>query len=422
MPAAARSVNEIERLHQLYELDILGTPPDPQMDELAKIAAAFFKTPIALVSLVDDERQWFKAQIGLEAKETPRDVSFCAHAILSAEVLVVRDALADERFADSPLVIGPPFIRFYAGAPLKMPSGEKIGTLCIIDHKPRQNFSPEDAATLRRLGDLVETHISLRFLSQRLIMELQDRQDLIASFERERLSYEKRLDYKHTLLTETLNAVRGPARALTTAVSTAQGDQVDSYPQNTRQDFHRIAVDASTALNEVVARLTRAASVRAASLPLERTSIQLNALIRDCVGAVAPSARLSGLALTVTTPRQLVNIHGDRIKLKQVIHSLLSNSLSFSPAGATIRVSLASPEFGMARVVVADTGVGFTPEELQRVIATFDKTAAMSATGARTTGLGLATAAMIVERHGGLLSIDSAIGKGTTVTVRLPCT
>ncbi|OAN88646.1 histidine kinase [Marinobacter sp. EhC06] len=152
--------DETHRLCALDELKLLDTPPEERFDRLTRLAARTFDIPIALVSLIDSNRQWFKSRHGLEAPETARDISFCGHAILREEPLVIENALNDERFVDNPLVTGEPNIRFYAGAPLHDRHGHRVGTLCVIDRKPR-SFSDEDKATLRDLADLVEREFGL---------------------------------------------------------------------------------------------------------------------------------------------------------------------------------------------------------------------------------------------------------------------
>lgn len=142
------------RLQALRELLILDTPPEERFDRIVAFASQEFDVPIALVSLVDRDRQWFKARIGLAACETGRDISFCGHAIVGHDTLLVPDAHADPRFADNPLVLGPPHLRFYAGAPLALPGGPVVGTLCLIDSRPRQ-LDRTDLAILGSLRDLV---------------------------------------------------------------------------------------------------------------------------------------------------------------------------------------------------------------------------------------------------------------------------
>lgn len=154
MLAAPIPDNDTERLAALYQLLILDTPPEQRYDKVVQFAAAEFDMPIVLISLIDAERQWFKAAVGLEVCETGRDISFCGHAILQPDIFMIPNALEDARFADNPLVTGFPELRFYAGAPLRLSSGYTIGTLCLIDTKPRQ-LDRTELAILSTLRDLV---------------------------------------------------------------------------------------------------------------------------------------------------------------------------------------------------------------------------------------------------------------------------
>lgn len=152
---------ETQRVRSLVDYEILDTPPEVLFDEMARIAASVCGTPIALVSLVDGERQWFKAKIGLDASETPRNIAFCDHAIRGSEPLIVEDATADARFSSNPLVTADPHIRFYAGAPLIAPDGHALGTLCVIDRVPRQ-LAAEQVDALKLLSRHVMAQIELR--------------------------------------------------------------------------------------------------------------------------------------------------------------------------------------------------------------------------------------------------------------------
>jgi diguanylate cyclase (GGDEF)-like protein len=163
-PAYPVPADEDQRLRELERYGILDADSDEHFDRILDLTAAIFQTPIVALSLVETDRQWFLAKRGLAVSETPRDMAFCAHAIVHDEVMVVPDARADERFRSNPLVFADPHIRFYAGAPLQTPEGHNLGTLCVIDREPR-DLSPEQRELLHRLAQLAMRELELRRLA-----------------------------------------------------------------------------------------------------------------------------------------------------------------------------------------------------------------------------------------------------------------
>lgn len=158
MKAPAIPSDERQRLTELRALNVINTPTEERFDRLTRLARRLFNVPISLVSLVEKDYQWFKSADGYKVKSSPRNISFCAHTILQDEVLVIEDALKDERFHDNPLVTGEPYIRFYAGCPLHTPGGARIGSLCLIAHEPR-TFSQDDISALRDLAAMAEAEL-----------------------------------------------------------------------------------------------------------------------------------------------------------------------------------------------------------------------------------------------------------------------
>lgn len=205
MIAPAIPANEKERLASLRSLGLVDTPPEERFDAITRLATGIFGVPISYISLVDETRQYLKSRVGLDFCESSRDTSFCGHAILETEALIIPDTLQDERFADNPQVTGEPFARFYAGLPLKGPAGHNIATLCLMDTRPR-NLSADEVDRLRQLGAIAERELHLGDIIRMQEELIRTKDALIESQKQVAQQLDEALAYVTSLLPEDIQA------------------------------------------------------------------------------------------------------------------------------------------------------------------------------------------------------------------------
>lgn len=267
--------NEQLRLHTLRSLNILDTSAEERFDRLTRLARRLFGVPIALVSLVDANRQWFKSCIGLSVTESQREISFCGHAILDDGILMVLDALLDERFHDNPLVTHDPGIRFYAGCPLSVANGGKLGTLCLIDVQPRE-FGEEDRALLRDLARMAEQELTALQLATMDELTLLSNRRGFSALAQHALNVCKRLDKPATLLLFDLDGFK----SINDRFGHAEGDRALSvFAGQLRQSLRDSDVIGRLGGDEFVALLTStdAAQCNATLARLETAIDAINA-------------------------------------------------------------------------------------------------------------------------------------------------
>jgi diguanylate cyclase (GGDEF)-like protein len=281
--------DEPARLRALRALDVLDTPAEERFDRLTRLAKRLFGVPIALVSLVDENRQWFKSRQGLKACETPRDVSFCGHTILGDDIFLVADAAADPRFRDNPLVTGEPHIRFYAGCPLATPDGHKIGTLCIIDRQSRE-LDDEDLTVLRDLARMAEQELAAVRLATMDELTLLSNRRGFESLAGQTLGLCRRLDRPAALLFFDLDGFK----AINDRFGHAEGDHaLERFAQILQQTFRESDVLARLGGDEFVALVSNCSGheLDAALQRLARTVEQYNRQAQrgyDIVYSVGP--------------------------------------------------------------------------------------------------------------------------------------
>jgi signal transduction histidine kinase len=392
-------VAEQRRLSALRHYRVLDTAPESDFDDIAALAAQLCGTPMAAISLVDENRQWLKARVGLDIAETDRDASFCARAMAGDEVLQVPDARFDPRFSGSAAVLGEPHVVFYAGAPLVSEAGEPLGALCVFDVEPRV-LTPAECNGLRTLARHVMAQLELRQYAR----GLDEANERLRDADRVRDEFVSRVTHE----------LRTPLTSINGYLEMLSEDEV-SAP--TGVEFLARIRRNSDRLTALVDDMLLAARAGDDELVLHRREVDLAAM------ATAAVRRNVGLALSrcldVFADAPLpVLVTGDEERLGQVLERLLLNAIKFTPRGRiTVRAFTRS---GDAVLEVHDTGIGMSAEDRDRVLAPFRRSAAAEEHVVPGAGLGLSIVKAIVDAHRGTLRIDSEPGRGTTVIVTLP--
>ncbi|GAA4600469.1 signal transduction histidine kinase [Actinoplanes octamycinicus] len=402
--AATRIAGEMleqERLAALHGYQILDTPAEGDFDDIAKLAAQLCDKPIAMISLVDQHRQWFKARIGTDLCGTARDDSICAQAMFGDDVTQVPDARLDPRFAGIPTVAGPPYIRFYAGAPLVTPYGRPLGTLCVADGEPGL-LTPAQRDGLRALARHVVNQLELRKYAR----DMRSLNDRLRDAEQIKDEFIARVNHE---LRTPITSIHGYLEVL--------GDP--ELPSATRDGFLQRVQRNSDRLLALVDDMLLAAQVSAGSRDFERTPADLAVLARSVVAANLPLAEAKGLTIDAETTGP-VFADVDLRRMGQALERLILNAVKFTETGSI--TVIAATRNGRATLLVRDTGIGISGADQQRVLAPFRRGADAERAEVQGLGLGLSIVKAIAEGHDGTVTIDSGLGRGSTVGIEVPAT
>ena len=411
MKVAPPHPQEQARLASLNTLEILDTLPEADFDDLTRLASRICGTPIALVSLVDQSRQWFKSHFGLDASETPRDMAFCAHAILGEQLFLVEDAHRDERFHDNPLVTGDPQVRFYAGMPLKGVSGLNLGTLCVIDRQPRQ-LTAEQVEALEVIGHQVEAQLMLRLRVRELERreeELRSQRDALASMQQQ----------KGELLRRVIRDLKPPlASILTNASFTLYRAHLPEDMQRTTRDI----LDAAEGLQRTVSNLLDAGSGET-ELSLKASSFDVTVLLsevsREFQQRLVSAPRHFIQSVRLTEPR----LTADRDLLRRALTNLLDNSFQYTALGSgKVTLEASNPEPSLLELRVRDEGPPIPPAARSHLFDAHlpDANAAAARRAEGGNRLALAFCRRAVQAHGGWIWVEDNHPKGVAFCLRLP--
>lgn len=385
-------LNESQRLKALKSFNILDTLEEQEYDAITRIAADICNTPMALVSLIDEERQWFKSHHGIDATEAPRDLAFCAHAINSPDsILLVNDTHKDARFKDNPLVTGGPQVQFYAGAPLNTKDGESIGTLCVIDTKPRQEFTERQQSCLKDLANQVMAQLELR--RQNIQQKIINEELSIKNYQLKHLSYRLAHDMKTPLL------------GISSVVGFIKEDYSDFFKDTEIPNFLSIIDNRVEYMESLINGIINYNAITNADIAL--IDFDISEEITQTL-----NKQLSETPVNLQLENCNHTIHHSLNSFHQIFRDLLSNSIKFSDKH-TIDISVSfSEDDDYYNFDYVDNGPGISEKYWNKIFVLFEKLGTENATD---TGIGLTTIKVLIEKLGGIITIEKRLNLKTGV-------
>ena len=414
MPAAPIPENDIDRLAELRRYAILDTPPEDSFDDLTRLAAYICQTPVSLVSFVDERRQWFKSNCGLDTSETPREYAFCGYTILDQTPFLIEDATVDARVKDNPLVQAEPKIRFYAGIPLTSPHGHNLGSLCVIDFVPRR-LTQSQIDGLKTLAAQVVRLLETRLFSEKIThythaLEKAHDQALHAN------------QAKSQFLATISHDIRTPLHGIVGALELLADSQLSSQ----QQQYLTIADISAQILQSIISDVLDFSKIEANKLTLNPTPTSLadlcGALEQVLRDAIAQKQLQFSIDIDPSIPKTLLL---DKNRLRQVLLNLCSNAIKFTPSNGSITLSARllqqTSSTATVKICVSDTGIGVASDQQQKIFLPFVQATANTSQEYGGAGLGLAISSRLLKLMGSQLHLQSSLGKGAAFDFSLTC-
>ncbi|MDI1257035.1 MAG: ATP-binding protein [Flavobacterium sp.] len=384
--------NEIFRLKALKEYSILDTLPEEEYDDITRLASQICGTSISTITLIDEKRQWFKSKVGLTSSESNRKDAFCAHAIIDPDdIFTIKDSRLDERFHDNPLVVGEPHVIFYTGVPLVSPDGFALGTLCVIDDKPKE-LDAEQLATLKALSNQVVSLFELR--KSKMLLE----------------KFTKDLETRNLELEKFANVaahdIKSPLNNISSLTQILLSDYSDKLDDEAKMLMEMLDVSSNTLRNLVDGILEHSKSD--AVLVEKRSVFSLEALVDETVVLLDNDKQYNFKKIFEDK-----TVYTNRVALQQILINLIANAIKYNDK-TTVEIEIGFSESEeYYEFFIKDNGPGIADENLEKIFNIFEVLTSEDRFGNRGSGIGLSTVKKLVEGLGGKITIDATIGAGT---------
>lgn len=402
--ANQNNTTEQQRLTELYNYKILDSEAENDFDDLAIIASELAGTPISAISLIDYDRQWLKAKVGLAGTEIKREISFCSHAIQEDTHMVIPNTLEDDRFSLNPLVLHSPGIKFYAGFPLVTPRGFKIGTLCVLDQKPRK-LSESKLNALSKLAQQVMKLIEIRLKNDELTK-------LKQNLEGQKTQLGEMLDHQRKLMAILAHDTRGPLGSMQTLLNLYTDDEI--LAEESKEVFSLIDGQIEILLS-LIDNITTWGSAYINSKDNVAAEIDIRAIVNNAIAPFQQSAKEKNISIS-NDVKCMPRLTMQKDELSFIVRNLINNSVKFSPSGQ-IKI-YDEPRSNTYALIIEDTGIGIPTEIRERLF----KNPVHSREGTsheKGSGLGLMLIHNFIEKVKGNIIVLSEEGKGTKVIIEL---
>lgn len=392
MISAPVPANEKDRLHKLLSYQILDTPKERDFDEIVELASKICGTPMSVITLLDADRQWFKAQVGMEGTEGDRETSFCGHGIMQNDLFEIINTAKDERFHDNPSVIGDPNVHYYAGMPLQTSDGYNLGMICVFDNKPHSSLSEDQKEALRMLARQVINNMELRAKAREM--------EEMSRFQTRLLSI-----LGHDFRTP-LNSLKGISDLFRN--NSFSREQLLPFVEQWEQQ-----IDST---NKLLDNIMEWGTSLLNNNSFVKQPIDVQSLTTEQINLLNGKSLQKGNRI-VNHIKPGLTVHGEKHMLGFIFRNLLDNANKFTSNG-TIEIT-AKEEEKMLHLIFKDTGKGLTEEEIGRLLHSEKRFYKDGTNNEKGYGLGLALCQQFIRQHDGCFAIESEPGKGSAFHVHL---